>query len=262
MSDIFESIKQSAGQVLSGIDQKGQLKSALDGIRHQWNELERRRKQSSLGDAIKAQQGEMKQLTEALGLQTLSLYDAGKVVHPELARLCERINELRAEIEAKKGELEALQAQAAQQAQATTQCANCRAQVPAGAEFCPQCGAPLKAAPQPAAQAPALSPSAPTAAPARTVVRFRCPRCKTELSAGDDFCPACGVKIVRPAPQTRAGAPVQGPSPAGARRQPQAQPPTQVGGQAAPAGIRFCPSCGAETKPNAQFCPICGQALH
>jgi predicted amidophosphoribosyltransferase len=260
MSDIFESIKQSAGQVLSGIDQKGQLKSALDGIRHQWNELERRRKASSLGDEIKAQQGEMKQLTEALGLQTLSLYDAGKVVHPELARLCERINELRAEIEAKKGELEALQAQAAQQAraQATTRCANCQAQVPAGAEFCPQCGAPVKAAAQPAAQASALSPSAPSAAPVRTVVRLRCPRCKTELSAGDDFCPTCGVKIVHPAPHPHAGAPVQGQSPAGARQ----QPPAQVGGQAVPTGIRFCPSCGAETKPNAQFCPICGQALH
>ena len=120
MTDIFDSIKQSAGQVLSNIDQKGQLRSALDGIRSQWNELERRRKTSSLEKEIKTQQAEMRQLTEALGLQTWSLFDAGKVVHPELARLCERISELRAEIDAKKADLEALKAQllAAQQAAA------------------------------------------------------------------------------------------------------------------------------------------------
>jgi hypothetical protein len=108
MSDIIDAIRQGAGQVLSEIDQKGQLKSAFDGIRHQLSELERRRKANSLEGELKALQAEMKQLTEALGLQTLSLFDAGKVTHPELARLCERINELRADIEGKKAQLESL----------------------------------------------------------------------------------------------------------------------------------------------------------
>ena len=261
MSDIFENIKQSAGQVLSNIDQKGQLKSALDGLRHQWNELERRRKTSSLDKEIKAQQAEMKQLTEALGLQTWSLFDSGKIVHPELARLCERISEVRAEIDAKKAELEAIKAEAAAQQAAAQQAA---AQA-AAAQQAAQAAAAQQAAAQQAAaqQAPAQAPAAQTPAPGaagqvRTVVRLRCPRCKTELSAGDDFCPTCGVKLVHPAPapapQPRTVAQAGPPSAVPAQPQPVQPPPAS--------GIRFCPSCGAETKPDAQFCPICGQALH
>ena len=275
MSDIFENIKQSAGQVLSNIDQKGQLKSALDGLRSQWNELERRRKTSSLDKEIKTQQGEMKQLTEALGLQTWSLFDSGKIVHPELARLCERISEVRAEIDAKKAELEALKAQvaaqqaaqaaAAQQAAAQQAAAQQAAQAAAAQQAAAQQAAAQQAAAQqaaaqaPAAQTPAAgTPAAGAAGQRRTVVRLRCPRCKTELSAGDDFCPTCGVKLVHPAPQPaprpRPVAQAQPPSPTAAQPQP-VQPSTA-------SGVRFCPSCGAETKPDAQFCPICGQTLH
>ena len=265
MTDLFDNIKQSAGQVLSNIDQKGQLKSALDGIRSQCNELERRRKTSALDKEVKTQQAEMRQLTEALGLQTWSLFDAGKIVHPELSRLCERISELRAEIDAKKAELEVLKAQqtAAQQAAAQQAAAQqAAAQQAAGTGQAISQGA--------GAQAPV----GPAASQVRTVVRLRCPRCKTELSAGDDFCPTCGVKIVHPAAQQTAAqqtaaqqaAAQQAAAPARTVAQAQPSPPMPVrppvDQQTTASGIRFCPSCGAETKPNAQFCPICGQALH
>ncbi len=160
-------------------------------------------------------QAESKQLTEALGLQTLSLYDAGRIVHPELSRLCERINELRSEIAEKKRELEELKAQAT-----STKCSQCQADVLADAEFCPKCGARLreKAAP----------PAAGPAAQARTVVRLRCPRCKTILSAEAESCPTCGVKIVRP--QTQA-------APADRHFCP------SCGAETKP-NARFCPICG------------------
>jgi len=148
--------------------------------------MERRRRINALENQIKTLQRETKQLTEALGLQTLSLFDAGKITYPELSRLCERINELRAELESKKAELTALKVQAAQ----PTQCPQCQASVPAKADFCPKCGAQLKA------QA-AASPSAPATKP-RTVVRLRCPKCKTILSPEAEFCPTCGVKIKQP----------------------------------------------------------------
>jgi len=246
MTDIFDSIKQGADQVLSNIDQKGQIRSALDGLRSQWNELERRRKTSALDKEIKTQQAEMKQLTEALGLQTWSLYDAGKIVHPELARLCERISELRAEIDAKKAELEAFKAQQAAQQEAERLALQ---QVAAQ-----QAAAQQAAVQQAAAQAPAVPP----ASQVRTVVRLRCPRCKTELRPSDDFCPNCGVKLVHPASQV---APQSSPA---ARAQPSAPAPaqSQIVQQPAASGVRFCPSCGAEIKPGAQFCPICGQTLH
>ena len=105
MSEIIESIKQGASQVWSELDEKGQLKSTLSGIRKQWSELERRRKTNALKGEIKSLRSETKQLTEALGLQALTLIDAGKIVHPELSRLAERINELRSEADQRKAEL-------------------------------------------------------------------------------------------------------------------------------------------------------------
>lgn len=187
MSDILDSIKEGANQVLSSIDQQGHLKSVIDGLRTQWNEVDRRRRTNQLSTEIKALRDEMKRLTEALGLQVLSLYDAGKVSHPELARLCERINELRDEIETRNGELAQLKAQAAV---AVTHCPQCQAPVASGAEFCPKCGARLRAA-QPSQPAPAPTTSEP-------VVRLRCPKCKTIVSPGVGFCPTCGVKLKMP----------------------------------------------------------------
>ena len=224
MSELIDSLKQGASQVISGIDQKGQLKSAIDGIRYQLTELERKRKITQLEGQLKSLQAEMKQLTEALGLQTLSLFDTGKIVHPELTRLCERINELRAETEQRKADLTELKVQAAPPPKPEiVKCPRCQAKVSNEDGFCPKCGERLqKPSPEPAAEAAQSSQS-------RVVVRLRCPKCKTVLPEEADFCPTCGVKIKRP----------------------QA---TQ------PAPKRFCASCGAEINPAARFCPVCGQA--
>lgn len=221
MSDIIDSLKQGAEQVISGIDQKGQIKSAIDGVRRQWSELERKRRVNQVEGQIKAQQAEMKQLTEALGLQTLSLFDAHKIVHPELTRLCERINELRADLEQKKAELAELQVQQPQPPKPErVQCPRCQSWVSPEDGFCPKCGERLQ---QPSPE--------PTASPARVVVRLRCPKCKTILADDAEFCPGCGVKI---------------------KRTPSAAPAPEPG--------RFCASCGAQIKAAARFCPVCGQA--
>ena len=212
VSEILESIKQSASQVLSELDQKGQIKSTLVGIRHQWSEVERRRKISSLGGEVKKLQAETKQLTEALGLQTLALFDVGKIAHPELSRLCERINEIRVEMDQKKAELLELKAQAKPK---TVACPKCQTQVQSDAEFCPKCGGRIEPLPKPEAPPPTTQ---------RKVVRERCPRCKTVLPPQSGFCPSCGVKLKRP----RTGAKQFCPS-CGAEMSTQA---------------RFCPICG------------------
>ena len=253
MADIIETIKQGADELLSGIDQKGQIRSAIEGIRSQWSEMDRRRKVSSLESQIKTQRSEMKQLTEALGLQALSLYETGSITNPELARLCERITEIRTEIEAQKAQVDQIKAEVQAQAQAlaeararqraasvTSTCHQCGTAVPANAEFCPQCGAQQKA-PAPAASAPAIhTPAAPVTQQA-TVTRLRCPQCKTILPSDAEFCSSCGVKFKQPAQTPVSHAP--------AANEPAAR------------GQRFCPSCGAETKPGARFCPICGQTM-
>jgi RNA polymerase subunit RPABC4/transcription elongation factor Spt4 len=257
MSDIIETIKQGADDLLSGFDQKGQIRSAIDGIRSQWSEMDRRRKVSTLERQIKAQRSEMKQLTEALGLQTLSLYETGVITSPELARLCERITELRTEIEAQKAQVEQMKTEAKAQAQALAEarsqqsaaraaqaCPQCGAAVKAGDAFCPSCGAQQSppppapstraAPPQPAAPQPAASQAA--------VVRLRCPQCKAILPSDAEFCTSCGVKFKRPANVAAAGS-------------------VPAGSLPASSGAQFCPACGAETKPGARFCPICGQTM-
>lgn len=210
MPEIIESLKQGAGQVLSSIDQKGQIKSTIEGIRRQLSDLERRRRIGLLENQIKALESEARQLTEALGLQTLSLYDAGKVRYPELTRTCERINELRDRVKAAKAELSQLKADA----RATpARCPQCGADVSTDAAFCPKCGARLGVATTEAAQP-------------RKVVRLRCPRCKTILPPQAAFCPTCGVKIKMP---TGAKAQKRFCVACGAELSPKA---------------RFCPVCG------------------
>jgi len=217
VSDIFDSIKDGANQVLSSIDQQGHIKSAIEGLRTQWSEIERRRRTNQLSAQIKGLQDEMKRLTEALGLQVLSLYDAGKITHAELARLCERIDELRDEIEARKGELAQLKALASP---APAHCPQCQTALSTDAEFCPTCGARVRAAErQQAAQATAGH---------HTVVRLRCPKCKTIVPAGSGFCPTCGVKLKMP--------------------------------QSSALVKRFCAACGAQMSADARFCPVCGRA--
>jgi RNA polymerase subunit RPABC4/transcription elongation factor Spt4 len=211
MSDIIDSLKQGANQVLSNIDQEGHLKSAIEGLRTQWSEVERRRKLGQLGNQIKNLQTEMKQLTEALGLQVLSLYDAGKISHPELARLCERIDELRSEITERRTELNEIKAQTST---ATTTCPKCQAQMASESEFCPKCGSSVRTQPPPAST------------PSPTVTRLRCPKCKTVLSEGTGFCPTCGVKLKMP-------------SSASTSKHFCASCGAQIG-----ANAQFCPACG------------------
>ena len=215
MSDIIDSIKQGAEQVLSSIDQEGHIKSAIHGLKSQWSEVERRRRINQLNGQVKTLQTEMKQLTEALGLQTLSLYDSGKINNPELARLCERIGELRTEIKERRSELNDLKAQTVS---TSAQCPQCQAEVAADAEFCPKCGTRVRMATT--EPAPAVSSAA------QTTVRLRCPKCKTILPPEAGFCPTCGVKLKMPAS-------------APAAKQFCASCGAEMG-----ASARFCPVCG------------------
>jgi RNA polymerase subunit RPABC4/transcription elongation factor Spt4 len=215
MSDLIDSIKQGAEQVLSSIDQEGHIKSAIQGLRSQWTEVERRRRITQLNGQVKTLQTEMKQLTEALGLQTISLFDAGKIKNPELARLCERIDELRGEIQERRSELTELKALTSTP---TNQCPQCQAEVAADAEFCPKCGTRVRMV---------QTEPAPAASPAQQkTVRLRCPKCKTVLPADAGFCPTCGVKLKMPQSAT---APKRFCASCGA----------EMG-----ASARFCPVCG------------------
>jgi RNA polymerase subunit RPABC4/transcription elongation factor Spt4 len=219
VSDIIDSIKQGAEQVLSSIDQEGHIKSAIQGLRSQWSEVDRRRRINQLSSQVKTLQTEMKQLTEALGLQTLSLYDAGKISNPELARLCERIGELRGEIKERRSELTDLKAQTAS---SSAQCPQCQAEVAANAEFCPKCGTRVRMA--------TTEPAPAATSPTQKTVRLRCPKCKTILPQEAGFCPTCGVKLKMP------------------QSAPAANRFCASCGAEMSAAARFCPVCGQSSE--------------
>jgi RNA polymerase subunit RPABC4/transcription elongation factor Spt4 len=63
---------------------------------------------------------------------------------------------------------------------ALVMCSNCKAQIPVGSKFCPNCGTPMAA--QPAA--------APTQVPVKI-----CSRCGQQASTAATFCPNCGLRL-------------------------------------------------------------------
>ncbi|MBQ5339403.1 MAG: zinc ribbon domain-containing protein [Oscillospiraceae bacterium] len=92
---------------------------------------------------------------------------------PDYAEMFTAINELKASLEAKQHELEALEGSVA--------CPECGRPIMIGSKFCPNCGASA-----PAVQAPAQAPAA---------VQPICQFCGQALAADALFCAACGNKV-------------------------------------------------------------------
>jgi membrane protease subunit (stomatin/prohibitin family) len=67
--------------------------------------------------------------------------------------------------------------------QATVQCPKCKANVPAGTKFCPNCGEKMG------------------------VAGISCPKCKADMPTGTKFCPNCGQKMMNQCPKCKADAP-------------------------------------------------------
>ena len=107
------------------------------------------------------------------------------------------------------------------QAAAGVPCANCGTPIPAGAAFCPACGAPRPAAPQPPVQPAPAQPAAP--APAQP-----------------ESAPAPASEPIQPAPA------------------PEPAPPVQPAETSEPPAQPKCKACSADIPPGAAFCGKCG----
>lgn len=174
MSELFDKLVDSAGQVISEVDKGGQIQSAISGLRGRLAEAERKRKVNQIKQQIRDLQSREAQAINALSAQILALYEAGSLTQPELVSLCKGVDEVRAQIKEKEAELEQLQPPQPEP-KAEARCPNCQAPVVAGAAFCQTCGTRL-GAPEETAPAP---------------VRF-CVHCGAELREGARFCPKCG----------------------------------------------------------------------
>jgi hypothetical protein len=150
-------------------------------------EADRRRKLSTVKQEIQDLQGKEAQSINALSAQVLALHEAGSLTQPELVSLCKRVDQIRAQIQAKEAELDALEPvpppvektadqQVASQPPPEAVCPSCGVSVIKDAAFCQNCGAAL------VESKPAIP------------IHF-CVHCGAQLREGARFCPKCGQTI-------------------------------------------------------------------
>ena len=184
MSDLFDKLMESAGQVISEVDKGGQIQSAVGGLRQRMADAERNRKINLVKQQIRDLQSQEAQTISALSAQVLALYEAGTLTQPELKSLCRNVDEIRAQIREQEAELKTIQPVRPETA-ASTQCPHCGASIVAGGAFCQTCGGRLAEEQKP------------------DPVRF-CVHCGAQLREGARVCPKCGQTV----PQNQAVAPI------------------------------------------------------
>jgi hypothetical protein len=177
MSDVFDKLVESAGQVISEVDKGGQIQSAVSGLRHRLAETERRRKENLVKQQIRELQTQEVQAINALSAQVLALHEAGSLTQPELRSLCRGVDEVRVQIKEKQAELKLYQP-AAPAVTTQTVCPHCSTPVLDGASFCQACGGRIV---EESAAPPVLF----------------CAQCGSSLRESSQFCPKCGQAVVR-----------------------------------------------------------------
>jgi RNA polymerase subunit RPABC4/transcription elongation factor Spt4 len=175
MSDLFDKLVESAGQVISEVDKGGQIQSAIGGLRQRMADAERNRKINQIKQQIRDLQSQEAQTINALSAQVLALHEAGTLTQPELVSLCRGVDEIRAQMREQQADLEKVQPSPPEPT-AAARCPHCGAVVVAGAAFCQTCGGQLAEEVKP------------------TAARF-CVHCGAQLREGARFCPKCGQTV-------------------------------------------------------------------
>jgi RNA polymerase subunit RPABC4/transcription elongation factor Spt4 len=175
MSDLLGKIVDGAGQVISQVDQGGQIQSAIAGLRQRLAEADRKRKVNLVKQQIRDLQAQEAQAINALSAQVLALHEAGTLTQPELVSLCRNVDEIRRQLRQQEDELKQLQPPPSL-TPSEVRCPHCGAVVVAGAAFCQSCGTGL------------------VAEPAASPARF-CIHCGAQLRENARFCPKCGQTV-------------------------------------------------------------------
>jgi hypothetical protein len=178
MSDWLGKIVEGAGQVISQVDQGGQIQGAITGLRQRLAEADRKRKVSQVKQRVHDLKTQEAQALSSLSAQVLALHEAGTLTQPELVSLCRSVDEIRKQLREQEEELVQLQPPPPQLAP-DLRCPHCGAGVVAGAAFCQSCGS-------------RLVPEA-VASPGQF-----CIHCGGQLRANARFCPTCGQTVARP----------------------------------------------------------------
>ena len=198
-------------------------------------EADKQRRILAIQATVRGLRREIEQSVQRVGGVAMGLYHAGRLAEPELQQVCQETAALQAQVAAQEREIESIRQEtfveptygptAGAGAAYGDVCPNGHGALPAGARFCPVCGA------QAVYRAP---PAAGTF----------CPSCGAALVPGASFCPSCG------APQQAVA--------------PQAPPPPEASAPLPPqppAGARVCSNCGTVLPAEATFCGQCGQPV-
>lgn len=180
MSELFDRLVDSAGQVISEVDKGGQIQSAISGLRQRMAEADRNRKINQAKQQLRDLQSQEAQAISALSAQVLALYEAGSLTQPELVSLCKGVEGIRSQIQEQEQALKKMQPVQPERA-SDVRCPHCGTAVVSGAAFCQTCGGKLVAEAKP------------------VPVRF-CVHCGSQLREGARFCPACGQTVVQGQP--------------------------------------------------------------
>jgi hypothetical protein len=177
MSELFDKLMESAGQVISEVDKGGQIQSAVGGLRQRMADAERNRRINLMKQEIRDLQSQEAQTISALSAQVLALHEAGTLTQPELRSLCRNVDEIRVQIREKEAELKAVLPVQPEPA-AGANCPHCGASVIVGGTFCQTCGGRLAEEQKP------------------DPIRF-CAHCGAQLREGARFCPKCGQTVAK-----------------------------------------------------------------
>ena len=151
-------------------------------------DADRRRMMGQVKAELRRLEGQITEMTTAIGLQAVGLHEAGKLTTPELQPLCQHVVELKQAVAQQEAELAKMEAEAATAAAKAASalpaaataagvervCPTCGRGVPAESSFCPYCGATL---PQ---------------------LKQFCSHCGSELRPNARFCAKCGQPVNPP----------------------------------------------------------------
>lgn len=170
-----------------------------------------------LNSEISDAESRINQLYNRIGYEVYCAYSANPL--PEVKELIEQINGLHETIEARRAQIQAINA--------ASRCPNCGAKIRPDMAFCSNCGAHLVQPERPKAAASAF-----------------CSNCGAPLAAGAAFCTGCGARVSAPESVAPAAAPAAvlvtpAPQPVQASVCPNC-------GEPLPADATFCINCGTK----------------
>ncbi|MBM3189608.1 MAG: zinc-ribbon domain-containing protein [Chloroflexi bacterium] len=176
MGDILGTFRQRAGELIQAINDRGGISAAIQSLRRQMAESDRRREIGKIRAELRRLDRQITEMITAVGVQAVGLHKTGHLHSPELQPLCEHIIELEAALATQKAELAALESALREATASGDRCPSCGQPTIEGGTFCPHCGAPI---------------------PAPEPERY-CIRCGASLRSEAKFCARCGQPVAIP----------------------------------------------------------------